>query len=187
MRLILAAVIGAVILFAWSFVSWQLLGLHDTSGGTLPNEAAVTEALSEVSDSGTYWIPGISREDTKDAEKLDGWKERHRAGPIGFIVYHRDGREPMPPAVFAVGFGINFAAALLAAFLLAAAGIRSALGRLLFVASLGLFVSITSELVAWNWMFFHVDWITANIIDHLVGWGLTGVAMAAIVKPRAAG
>jgi hypothetical protein len=36
----------------------------------------------------------------------------------------------------------------------------------------------------WNWPAFPTDWSVANVIDHVFGFGLSVLAVAAIIKPR---
>ena len=40
-RILIAGLVGGVIIFVWSAVSWMFLGWHNTSGGKLTNEEAV--------------------------------------------------------------------------------------------------------------------------------------------------
>ncbi len=189
-RVIVAALIGGILLFVWGFVSWTVLTWHNTSGGQLPNEEIVVAAMQgNITESGIYWIPGMAREPaaSDEAKKAaeEAWMERHRAGPIGMLVYHPEGREPMMPKVFAQGLGLSFLSALIAAVLLVSSGIGNYVGRVAFVTMLGLFVGITADMSEWNWFSFPMDWTLANVGDRLVGWLLVGLVMAAIVKPNA--
>jgi hypothetical protein len=68
--------------------------------------------------------------------------------------------------------------------LLKAASIGSYLGRVLFVAGLGLFLAVAMDAQNWNWMHFPPDWTRGFVLDHLGGMAACGVALGAIVKPK---
>src|SRR5690242_12112914 len=81
-RTILAGFLGAIVLFAWGFVSWVILPFHGQTTHALPNEDAVAAALkSGNAESGAYRIPAIGGDEiTKKAEM-----EKMKTGPIAWI------------------------------------------------------------------------------------------------------
>ena len=187
-RVLVAGLVGGIVLFVWGAVSWMAIGWHNTSGGKLANESAVVDVLKDGDNgSGVYWLPGHSREEMDEAAK-ETYAQAHRDGPVGVIVYHPEGREPMPAMTFVQGFVIDFFAAVIAALLLsvAAGSIKGYLGRVAFVTALGLFVGVFADLTNWNFMFFPTDWTVVALIDHVVTWLLAGLAIAAIVKAKPA-
>lgn len=183
-RAIAAAVVGAIILFMWGYVSWTVLPWHETSGFQLdpPNEAAIVASLqANVVEDGLYWIPG-EPEDMTEAGAFEAFKERYEKGPFAILIYKGGGAEYMPPMTFARGFGLYFVASLLAALLLSLTNVRSYFVRLMFVTGLGVFVAVVGDLEQWNWMNFPTDWCTVNAADHIVAWFLAGLAIAGISK-----
>ncbi|MCP3979029.1 MAG: hypothetical protein GY716_06810 [bacterium] len=178
MRIVLAGVIGAIVLFVWGFVSWMALGWHNTTGGVLPDEPAVVQVLKDTvndrgaTEPGVYWIPGMAdMEGLDDAEKeaaVEAWGNKHREGPLAMLVYRPTGREPMDALMFVRGFVLDFLAALLAALLLAfAAGtISGYVGRVAFVTGLGMFVAIYGEGMSWNYFGMPNDWSLVMVVDH---------------------
>lgn len=189
-KILLGGLAGGAILFVWGVIAWMILPLHDASMRTLPNAAVVTKVLREnVKEAGVYYFPelvdtrGMTTEQANAA--MADWKTRHREGPVGFLVLHPNGAEPMNVRHFAGSFVIQFTSALIVAWLLSKAmgGFRTYLGRLLFVVALGLFAGVAVDLPYWNWFNFPADYTVAALIDHVVGWGLVGLAIAAIVKP----
>ncbi len=60
---------------------------------------------------------------------------------------------------------------------------RAIAGRVLFVTLLGIFGFATVSVPYWNWYGFPTDFTLAEAIDHVVGWFLAGLVLAAIVRP----
>jgi hypothetical protein len=183
MRILVGALVGAVLLMVWNFASWMLVGLHDESVRQLPAEGAVVTALKAAGpETGAYFFPYVDPD--APAEDAEAAMEKHKAGPVVFIAYDADGSEPMSPKVFGIGFALYLGATLFASILLFGARIKHAIGRVLFVASFGVIISLIGDLGYWNWMNFPTDFVLAMVVDHLVGWSLVGIALALIVRPR---
>ena len=60
------------------------------------------------------------------------------------------------------------------------------LGRVLSVAALGLFAWLSISVSQWSWYGFPTAFVRAEAIDQVLGWLCGGVAIAVIVKPKAA-
>lgn len=186
-RVIVAAVLGAIIIVVWGMLSWTVIGWHDTSGGAATDEAPLVEAMrATLPEDGVYWLPYWPEGEAAEAPgAMDAYHDRHREGPLAMIVYHPEGREPMPPMLFARGALISFGGALIASILLAVAGsLRTYIGRVAFVGMLGLFTAFAADLTYWNWMFMPTDYSLVNAADHVIGWSLAGLVIAALVKPK---
>ena len=92
----------------------------------------------------------------------------------------------MGPGVMLGGFAIDLLASLLAACLLSSAVsgcCKSYASRVGFVTGLGIFVGLVGHASYWNWMHFPQDYTLMFIVDVVVGWTLTGLVIAAIVRP----
>jgi hypothetical protein len=73
--------------------------------------------------------------------------DKYRTGPAGILIFHPYGAESLSPRQFLTQFGADVVVMLLAAFLLAgAAGLKGYAARLGFVALMGLFPTLRSEL-----------------------------------------
>ena len=79
---------------------------------------------------------------------------------------------------------------LLAAFVLSCllamsmAALPNYLQRVLFVALVAVFGSLIIDLPYWNWYGFPGNYTAAHFAEFLITWGITGLALAAVVKPR---
>ena len=186
MRLILAALAGAVVYYIWGMVAWMVLPLHMSSMHGLPHEAEVTALLkSQELKTGVYSAPWSDNEaDWQNPESE--WMKRHEAGPVYSIFYKSEGCAPMSPQVMATGFAIDFVACLLVSCLLCGATsgcCRSYLSRVGFVVGMGIFAALIGHVTLWNWMAYPTDHTIAFVIDVVAGWTLTGLVLAAIIRP----
>lgn len=181
-RILIAGLLGAVVYYIWGMMAWMVFHLHDSTLSHFPNEQAMTAALREQNlETGVYAAPGFETE-----AEWDSFVERHRSGPVYSIFYSKEGSEPMGPTVMAGGFVIDLLAAALAACLLSSAAsgcCNSYAARVGFVAGLGIFVGLVGHASYWNWMNFPLDYTIMFIVDVTIGWTLTGLVIAAIVKP----
>jgi hypothetical protein len=186
--MVMAAIIGAVIVFAWGFLAWTVLPFHETTMHAVPDDDAIVTALEGyLPESGVYYYPPMPEEAEglpEDQQKpiIDAWTARQEAGPVGMIFYRAEGVTPMDPIVMARGFGIDFVAALLVAGMLAA-GVRGYVRRLGVVIVAGAFASLTSYMALWNWMHVDTHYAVMMSFDLVIGWALAGVVMAAMVRP----
>lgn len=185
-RIIIAGVVGAVVYFIWGMAAWIFIPLHTPTMAGLPDEDAVTEALTQQNlETGVYSVPWSNNSaDWNDPES--DFSKKHLAGPLYTIYYHRDGHAPMGIDVMIRGFAIDLLAAMLAACLLSGAAsgcCRSYAQRIGFVTGLGIFVGLVGHASYWNWMFFPADYTLAFIADNVIGWTLTGLVIAAIIRP----
>lgn len=191
MRIIVAGVLGAVVLFLWGFLYWVQLSWVLVPYKHMADEAAVVEVLREnLPESGMYWFPMPRHDPDATAEEKqaaqEAFEEAHRRGPLGAVSYHAEGSEPMEIGVLVKGFVIEFASALLASILLCCAcGRRGYAARVAFVFGLGLFICVSVHLIGWNYMLDPLEFTLLKIGDSVVGWLLAGLVIAAVVKPPA--
>ncbi len=191
MRILLGGVLGAVVLFVWGFLYWVVLSERLLPYNHMTDEGAVMEVLREnLPETGVYWFPMPQHDiDATEAEKAaatEAWQEKHQEGPLGTVIYHKDGRKAMAPSTLVKGFVIDFVSALLASILLCCAcGRGGYAARAAFVFGLGLFAAVSVHLIAWNFMLNPMGFTLLKIGDTIVGWLLAGLVIAAVVKPRA--
>ena len=99
-------------------------------------------------------------------------------------MYEAEGSSPMSVMTLGTGFVLDIVVAGVAAFLLAMAGIPSFGGRVLFVVLLGLYSSVGSNLMDWNYMNYPLRFALEMAGDAIVASVLLGVVLALIVKPQ---
>ncbi len=186
-KIALAGLLGGVVLYVWSFLAWFVLPLHATSMRGVNNEDTLRAMLrSSLTEKGVYAIP-YPAGGGSDKAAMEAYQQKVREGPNGMIVYDPNGTDPMMTAQMVIGFFIDVLAAAIAAWFLsrstAAAG--SYFARIVYCGMLGVFVSVFSHLVMWNWMGFPGLFTRDLIVDTIISWILAGVAIAAVIKaPR---
>ena len=188
-KIIIGGIIGAVIAFAWSFVSWMVLPWHTTSMNKFTNQEFVSWVIKEnAPKSGVYVSPyydsseaNLTPEEVK--QSFDRQKDTHDKGPFIFAQVNLKGVDPSNPWLYIFSFLTQFVgAALISWFLL-----QTSCGygkRLLFVTIFGLLVGILGFVPNWNWFGAGYKFTLVMIADFVITWFLAGLILAAYVKPR---
>jgi len=187
---LLAAVLGGLAFFCWSFVAHDVLPLGKTGIKEVPNEQAVLAAMkANMPGNGLFFIPGLGLpENATRAQQNTAMEARmHKVetGPSGFLVYH-------PSLSFSFGkalgveLGTNILQVLLAVILLGQTSLVSFAARWRFITLAGILAAITTNISYWNWYGFPGNYTLAYICTIAMGFVFAGLAAAAIVKPGVA-
>jgi hypothetical protein len=182
-RVLLASILAAVLMFGWGYVFWGLLGVGPQLMQPLPAELDVLAALRNVqAPSGMYVYP--MPPNAQDKAAAAEFEQKHLEGPLLQLAYRREGGPPMPPSIFAQGFGHYFSVALLTGCLLALAarGLPRFGGRLVFVLLVSLVTAIWGNVGDVVWWFHSPRYCVGNMA-YTLGAGLAmGLVLAAIVR-----
>lgn len=188
-RAFLAAILGGIAMFIWSFIAHDLLPLGEMGMREFKNESAVLDALkTNLGDTrGLYHFPGhqagpnATRQEKSEAMKRA--MEKAASGPSGTLLYH-------PTREFSFGklLGIEFATELLEAilvvFLLTQTKIESFAGRVGFVFLAGILAAITTNIPYWNWYGFPSRYTAAYMSIEVIGFLWVGLVAALLLKNR---
>lgn len=177
-KMILGMVLGAVVYFAWGAVSWMALPFHNKSMKPLPEQQLVSDTLKVVVKEPGFYVfphhqPGASK------EEMEACMARHKAGPVGVLVFSPEGNDPMSPGKFLISFLIGLTASIVSMLILTFSRDRvQGLGaRVLLLATIGFMGWVTSDLMYWNWFAFPCDFVFANLIDWLAQFALLGLVL----------
>jgi len=185
-KLIVPSLLAAIVVFIWMYISWAVIGWHNTDLKNLPNGEALVEQMSQsITEPGIYIYPGNPTDESDEGMKA--WTERYKAGPnVHFMVYNPAGADPMNPMQFVKSFIINFIAAFIAGVLLmmTLAQNPSFWRRIIFVMMLGMFAAFVGPFVEWNWWSFPTGYSMVNAIDLCVTWFIAGLVLAWRIKPE---
>jgi hypothetical protein len=188
-RAFLAAILGGIAMFIWSFIAHDLLPLGETGIHEFKDEAAMLDALKTNLGKarGIYHFPGhkagpnATRQERSDAIKRA--IEKAATGPSGLLIYH-----PSREFSFAKLLGIEFATELLEAilvvFLLTQTRIESFSGRVGFVLGAGILAAITTNIPYWNWYGFPTQYTAAYMFIEIIGFLCVGLVVASLLKSR---
>jgi hypothetical protein len=186
-RIVLAGVLGGLAMFLWSSIAHMALGLGSVGIQDLPNEQAMMGAMkSNLAQSGFYFFPGLGvAPGASRAEKnaaMNVYQQKVANGPSGILVYHSSGQKAISAGQLLTELGTNIVQALLAAILLAFAGLRSYGARVGFVALAGVMAGITTNISYWTWYGFPGSYTAGYAFTEIVGYVCIGLVAAAIVK-----
>ena len=184
-KLIVPALLTAIVVFIWMFISWTIIPWHNSDIKSIEDEAVIQQMKSSLNESGIYLYPGEHTDET-DAG-MEAWVEKFNAGPVvSFMVYHPNGFDPMNPILFLKSFIINFIAAFIAGVLLmmTLAQNPSFWRRVIFVMLLGMFAAFVGPFIEWNWWSFPSGYSMVNAIDLCVTWFFAGLVLAWRIKPE---
>ena len=185
-RIIAAAIVGGLVMFCWGAFSHMVLPFAEAGVKSAPNEAAITSSLeTNLKEPGFYFVPGMQNMHNATAEEQAEWAAKYEKGPTAIIVYHPTGEKPMSAAHFGKELVSNIIAALFVALILSFSA-ASFIRRVEIATLVGAAGWASISLSYWNWYRFPTPVILAEGFDQIVGWLITGIVIALIVKPRAA-
>jgi len=187
-RIVLAALLGGVAMFAWESVAHMLLPLGEAGVSALPNEQAVMAVVKEtVKESGFYFFPAPENRPEMTSEQkrqaMDKVMEKWRIGPAGIMIAHPNGRAASLPTELLTQFATDVLKMLVAALLLAQAAAAGFGKRVIFVALMGLLPTLGTEIPQWNWYGFPAVYTMAQLVVHFVGFLAGGLVLAKFVRP----
>jgi hypothetical protein len=188
--LVLGTILGGVVAFIWSSISWEVLPWHEQGFHNFQNDEEVSAVIaSHITESGNYILPGRPPMEGMNAEQKKALETtlmaKMQKGPIMFAAIRRG------------GFG-SFAAGLIKQFLILAAGAflltwlllqTSGLGygqRVIFLAVAGLAASVVSDLPNWNWWGFSGSYTAVMVADSTLTWLFAGLVVAKVARGKIA-
>ncbi len=185
-RIIAAALVGGLIVFAWGAVAHMVTPLGMAGFSTFTNEDHVIgELRGSVPRSGLYIFPAEGVTDHPSEAEQKVWAEKLRRGPTGILVYKAEGGEPLEPRQLVTELISNVLAALVAALVVAMIA-GNYCRRVAVVLLLALFAFLSLSVSYWNWYGFPPAFIGAELVMELIGWFLAGLAIAKLAPRRVA-
>ena len=188
--LALGAVLGGLVAFLWSAVSWMMLPWHNTMK-SFTNEAIVSQVLIEnVPSGGVYMLPGMPPGYDRMTDDQRKMADQARAtalanGPYVYAVVWRGLSENMGKQM-AIGLLFNILAALLVSMLVMRTAGMSWGGRVMFVVTAAVAVCLIAVVPNWIWWRYPKDWILVSMADIVIAWLLAGMVIAKVSAPKAA-
>lgn len=174
--LIKGALLGGIVLFFWSFLSWTVLPWHTATMHPFTDEAAVVDALkANAPSSGVYVYP---------TEKAT--PEQAKAGPTVFLSYCTNGFDSMVMPLI-----LNFLlqvliAGLVTALLFRTRGLKTYWGRVAFVTLAAFTAGVVCFLPPWIWFHFAADYTLVMLADLTVSGFVLGLVLAKWASPEPA-
>ncbi len=189
--LVLGSVLGGVVVFVWSAVSWMLLPWHNSSMKSFADESAVAQVILDNAPSGgMFMLPGMppgfeSLSQTEKQAVETSIAQRRAEGPYLYGVVWRGVKEDMGRQM-GVALLFNILAALLVTMLVMKTGGMSWAGRVMFVVTAALAVCLIAVVPNWIWWHHPSGYIIVTMADVLIGWTLAGMVIAKVAAPKGA-
>ncbi len=179
MRIVIAAVFSAIVLFVWGFVAHTVLPLGEMGVRAPINESAVLDAVKSGAQApGIYVLPYVTAEQWGDEAFMAGYAEKAKAQPFVYMVVSPPYGDPMQMTPQLIKqFGSVFLGSLIVAWLLAATTWRFA-ARVVGATAMGVFAWAVAIAPMWNWYRFPNEFLIAGFIEQAVGWLLGGIVIA---------
>jgi len=170
---IIGSLAGAIIVFAWQFLSWSFLGIHSGSEKYSPAQDSIVSMLSStLKEDGMYFMPTVPPGSSQsDMEKLG---EQTAGKPFAMVVYNKSFENNMTKSMIR-GFVIDLILVLLLISILVRGGVPNFIGIFSGAIAVGLFTFLWGPYMSLNW--FQMPWsaIKGDLIDAVVAWGLCGL------------
>lgn len=187
-RVVLAALVGGIITFFWGAVAHIALPLGEMGMSTVAEneEKPLQEALARsLGHEGLFIVPGGPMREEMNEEARLAWEKAHADDPTAFIVYRPRMGAMMPPSLLMNEAMSNVLAAGLAAVILALSATGFA-GRVAICVLIGVTGWLSISFSYWNWYTFPADFSLAELAMQAIGWLVSGVPMALLVRGRVA-
>ena len=164
-KIIIAALIGAVLLQVWQTLSWAVLDIHGSSQTYTPNQDKIMEFLGENLEEGFYYLPNVAP--GSEANPM----EEFMGKPWAQVFYHNSYNADMGMNS-ARGYLINLLSVMLLTWVLLKMDNASFQTILLSSLAIGLITYFNASYIYSIW--FETSTI-GNLIDALASWGLVGL------------
>lgn len=167
---LIGALVAALLLFIWQFLSWGVFNLHGSAMQYTANQDAILEALNAANlEEGQYFIPRAPEGASEDEQQL--MRTEHEGQPWALVSYHTSLEDRMGFNLLR-GFVINLVAAFLLVWLLGKMANPDMKTCLMGSIAVGLIGYFTINYL--NAIWFESDTIP-YLIDAVVSWGLVGL------------
>lgn len=177
--LIKGTLLGAIILFIWTALSWMVLPWHCNTLKKYTDEKSVAAIIkTNTTESGIYVLPHMCDSTMSKEEHM----QASAKGPLVFSVIRRDGYNFSSPKPYIGAFVIYLVGAFFVTYLLLQTRDSTYLNRVWFVTVFGIAAGILAVFPNWNWWGFSLDYTLVGFLDFVIGWFLAGLALAAVTK-----
>jgi len=172
---IISVILGALILFIWSMISWMALPFHENTLTQIPEGTVDLQKMQiDMPKDGVYHYPGMPADDSP--ETMVAMEEKLNKGPrIALMVYKSGATKLMDPMQFVLGFVINLLTVIGLFYIVSKLADKSIKSILTTVIVIGFIIGFASDFAMLNWGMFPMDFTITNVFDYLVSFSLVGL------------
>ncbi|HEX7905513.1 MAG TPA: hypothetical protein VF487_16685 [Chitinophagaceae bacterium] len=170
---LIGSLVGAILVFAWQFLSWTVLGIHNAEARYTAEQDNLLQVISSsLKEDGVYMLPTVPPGSSMSAaeelgKKMDG---KSWATVTYLSSYSHNMTTPMIR-----GFLIDLFLLFLLIYILTRNGTPPTLRIITGSIAVGLFTWLVGPYMQHNWFQTPMSAVTPHLIDALVAWGLTGI------------
>ncbi|MEO5783836.1 MAG: hypothetical protein ABIQ07_11215 [Ginsengibacter sp.] len=172
-KLLIGSLVGAILLFGWQSLSWTVFHIHEKAYQYTASQDTLLSAISNtLKTEGQYMLPRTPPDAPyEDMEKLGKQMEGKPWAVVTFHSYYP--YDMITPIVR--GFLTAFVCVFLVCLVVMKTGRKSFNSIFTTVLTFGVICFLFVWLNAEGW--FHTSWdvLKGELIDDLMGWGLTGI------------
>jgi small-conductance mechanosensitive channel len=184
-RILVSSLIGAIVAFAWMWLSWMVMPWHDNVLNKVTDEAAVAQVLlSNAPKAGIYVVPSFIPDRSKSSEDIkkdmQQVHEKIEKGPFAFVAIQPQGVKGTMFLPMVLAFSLYFIVALIISMILSKIG-QSFGCRATSAVLISLLLGLFSNAPNYIWWHFASDYTVLMLIDTVVPWTIAGLLMARIL------
>lgn len=170
---LIGSLVGGVIIFAWQFLSWTVLQLHEAEARYTPNQDTLLQQLAAgLKEDGQYMLPTVPPGSSQKAAEEMG-KTMH-GKPWAMVTYKTAYVSDMVrPMIRGALVSIFLAFCLI--YILTRGGTPRPLRIFAGAVALGLLTFLWGPYTQHNWFQTPVPTLHGHLIDSLTAWGLVGI------------
>lgn len=184
-RVLIAALAGAVAMFAWVSIAHMLTPLATTGISRMNNEPATLAAMQAAMPAdGLYMFPGMDVNAKDRKAEMAAYVAKAKVNPTGLVVFHAPKADQGMTKQMIGEFVIELICVLMAAILLNLANIPGFVGRVLTVVAVGVPAVLWTNGSYWLWYGFPGSYTLANMTIELIGFVVAGLVLAALMRPK---
>lgn len=181
-HLILGTVLGAIVLFVWGMIAWEIIPWPGTPLRAFTNDEAVTQAIvANAPVSGNYLLPNKGLTPEQQQKAID----KMAKGPIVFAAVRLEPFASMAKPLISQ-FLTQLLVAFLAALLLSQTTGLSYKSRVTFLTVIGLIVFVGGHMDESTWWSFSNAYMLMQFGALVIGWFLASLVMSMFVKGKTA-
>lgn len=164
-----AGILGGIVLFIWSAISWMVLPWHMTTMHNFKDQTAVSQIIqANAEQSGIYFSPSYKTPQEGDA----------KSEPMVFAAVHLPGMQPSMVEPMTISFLSQLVSAFLVVWLLSKTRGLSYSNRVGFILVFALAAGVVTDVPYWNWFKFDAQYTLVAMADLLIGWFFAGLVIA---------
>ena len=174
-KIIIGSLVGALIMFVWSFLAWMILPIHANTFAYTDKQVVIMQALADNGlETGAY---GLSTAPTREEHFKNMQEGTNKGKPVATIMYSKEDIG-MGPKQQLFGFIFNFIMIFAACMLLANNMNGSFFSRWWMVMMFAVVIIFGVYMMQWNWMGNTWNYTRDFVLDCTIGWGINGLWLA---------